>query len=203
MLLSTKTSNQARQRGHTLSTCISPYLCPWVPCSSPPAPLILILSRLSGSAVTEQTIYFFVLCVCVKANFTLPPVIIFVSQLLTKEFSDDKCPWRMPNGFRPKDSTLVGEGCHIGPKVRQDKTSVCVYCRVCFFVCVAALLNLCLLLLCCFLTLTDPLRIQPWSQDRRNQTKSNRESEISMDSRQKRTDKEVASKGRRRDKIVS
>ena len=29
---------------------------------------------------------------------------------------------------------------------------------------------------CCFLTLTDPLRIQPWSQDRRNQTKSNRES---------------------------
>ena len=31
---------------------------------------------------------------------------------------------------------------------------------------------------CCFLTLTDPLRIQPWSQDRRNQTKSNRESEI-------------------------
>ena len=52
-----------------------------------------------------------------------------------------------------------------------------------------------------FLTLTDPLRIQPWSQDRRNQTKSNRESEISMESRQKRTDKEVASKGHRRDKI--
>ena len=47
----------------------------------------------------------------------------------------------------------------------------------------------------------DPLRIQPWSQDRRNQTKSNRESEISMESRQKRTDKEVASKGHRRDKI--
>ena len=54
---------------------------------------------------------------------------------------------------------------------------------------------------CCFLTLTDPLRIQPWSQDRRNQTKSNRESEISMESRQKSTDKEVASKGHRRDKI--
>ena len=54
---------------------------------------------------------------------------------------------------------------------------------------------------CCFLTLTDPLRIQPWSQDRRNQTKSNRESEISMESRQKRTDKEVASTGHRRDKI--
>ena len=54
---------------------------------------------------------------------------------------------------------------------------------------------------CCFLTLTDPLRIQPWSQDRRNQTKSNRESEISMESRQKRTDKEVASKGHCRDKI--
>ena len=52
---------------------------------------------------------------------------------------------------------------------------------------------------CCFLTLTDPLRIQPWSQDRRNQTKSNRESVISME--QKRTDKEVASKGHRRDKI--
>ena len=36
-----------------------------------------------------------------------------------------------------------------------------------------------------FLTLTDPLRIQPWSQDRRNQTKSNRESEMSMESIQK------------------
>ena len=58
-----------------------------------------------------------------------------------------------------------------------------------------------LLLFCCFLTLTDPLRIQPWSQDRRDQTKSNRESEISMESRQTRTDKEVASKGHRRDKI--
>ena len=42
---------------------------------------------------------------------------------------------------------------------------------------------------CCFLTLTDPLRIQPWSQDRRNQTKSNRESEMSMESRHKMTDK--------------
>ena len=38
----------------------------------------------------------------------------------------------------------------------------------------------------CFLTLTDPLRIQPWSQRRRNETKSNRESEMSMESRQKR-----------------
>ena len=52
-----------------------------------------------------------------------------------------------------------------------------------------------------FLTLTDPLRIQPWSQDRRNHTKSNRESEVSRESRQKRTDKKVASKGHRRDKI--
>ena len=51
------------------------------------------------------------------------------------------------------------------------------------------------------LTLTDPLRIQPWSQDRRNQTKSNRESEISRESRHKRMDKKVASKGHRRDKI--
>ena len=52
-----------------------------------------------------------------------------------------------------------------------------------------------------FLTLTDPLRIQPWSQDRRNQIKSNRESEVSRESRQERTDKKVASKGHRRDKI--
>ena len=52
-----------------------------------------------------------------------------------------------------------------------------------------------------FLTLTDPLRIQPWSQDRRNQTKSNRKSEVSRESRQKITDKKVASKGHRRDKI--
>ena len=46
-----------------------------------------------------------------------------------------------------------------------------------------------LVMCCCFLTLTDPLRIQPWSQDRRNQTKSNRESEMSMESIQKRTGK--------------
>ena len=52
-----------------------------------------------------------------------------------------------------------------------------------------------------FLTSTDPLRIQPWSQDRRFQTKSNRESEISRESRQKRTDKKLASKGHRRGKI--
>ena len=51
-----------------------------------------------------------------------------------------------------------------------------------------------------FLTLTDPLRIQPWSQERRNQTKSNRESEVSRESRHKRTDKKVASKGHRRRK---
>ena len=59
-----------------------------------------------------------------------------------------------------------------------------------------------LLLFVVYLTLlTDPLRIQPWSQDRRNQTKSNRESEISRESRQKKTGKKVASKGHRRDKI--
>ena len=51
-----------------------------------------------------------------------------------------------------------------------------------------------------YLTLTGPLRIQPWSQGRRNQTKSNRKSEISRESRQKRTDKKVASKGHRRNK---
>ena len=58
-----------------------------------------------------------------------------------------------------------------------------------------------LLLFDVFLTLTDSLQIQPWSQDRRNQTKSNRESEVSRESRQNRTDKKVASKGHRRDKI--
>ena len=52
-----------------------------------------------------------------------------------------------------------------------------------------------------FLTLTDPLRIQPWSQGRWNQTKSNRESEVSRESRQKRTDEKVASEGHRRGKI--
>ena len=51
------------------------------------------------------------------------------------------------------------------------------------------IIGLLLLFCCCFLTLTDPLRIQPWSQDRRNQTKSNRESEMSMESIQKRTGK--------------
>ena len=54
-----------------------------------------------------------------------------------------------------------------------------------------------------YLTLTGPLRIQPWSQDRRNQTKSNRESEISRESRQKRTDKKLTSKGHRRNKITN
>ena len=58
-----------------------------------------------------------------------------------------------------------------------------------------------LLFVVVFLTLTDPLRIQPWSQDKRNQTKLNRESEISRESRQKITDMKLASKGHRRDKI--
>ena len=51
-----------------------------------------------------------------------------------------------------------------------------------------------------YLTLTDPLRTQPRSQDRRNQTKSNRKSEISRESRHKLTGKKVASKGHCRDK---
>ena len=71
-----------------------------------------------------------------------------------------------------RDDTLDLVQC---PKTRQDYT--CIYHYVCCCCC------------CCFLTLTDPLRIQPWSQDRRNQTKSNRESEMGMESRQKRTDK--------------
>ena len=54
-----------------------------------------------------------------------------------------------------------------------------------------------LLLFVVFLTLTDPLRIQPWSQDRRNQIKPNRESEISRKSRHKRTDKNIPSQARR------
>ena len=49
-----------------------------------------------------------------------------------------------------------------------------------------------------FLTLTDPLRIQLWSDDRRNQTESNREWERSRESRQKKTNKKVTSKGHRR-----
>ena len=52
-----------------------------------------------------------------------------------------------------------------------------------------------------YFTLTDSLRIQLWSQDRLNQTKSNRRTDISRESRQKRTDKKVASEGHRRDKI--
>ena len=67
--------------------------------------------------------------------------------------------------------------------------------------CVRLEVHCVLLFVVVYLTLTDSLRIQPWSQDRRNQTKSKRESEISMESRQKTTDKKVASKGRRRDKI--
>ena len=40
--------------------------------------------------------------------------------------------------------------------------NTCILCKV----------ESCCCCCCCFLTLTDPLRIQPWSQDRRNQTKS-------------------------------
>ena len=53
-----------------------------------------------------------------------------------------------------------------------------------------------------YLTLTDPLRIQLWSQDRWNQTKSNRDHDwkknTKHESRQKKTDKKVVSKGHRR-----
>ena len=73
------------------------------------------------------------------------------------------------------------------------KTNSAFLCMYCMYVCC-----------CCFvvyLILTDPLRIQPWSQNRRNQIKSNRKSEISREeSRQNRMDNKVASKGHRRDK---
>ena len=46
-----------------------------------------------------------------------------------------------------------------------------------------------------YLTLADPLRIQPWSQDRRNQTRS--EKKAGKADRRKRTQR-VASKGHRR-----
>ena len=63
-----------------------------------------------------------------------------------------------------------------------------------------SLLILFIVVVIVYITLiTDPLRIQPWSQDRRNQTKSNRKSEISRESGQKRTDKKVVSKGHRRE----
>ena len=78
---------------------------------------------------------------------------------------------------------------------------VCIYMYLCMFVFMYVSMYLCVVVVVVFLTLTDPLRIQPWSQDRRNQTKSNRESQISMESRPKRTDKKVANKGHRRDKI--
>ena len=60
-----------------------------------------------------------------------------------------------------------------------------------------------MLLFVVYLTLTDPPRIQPGSQDRRNQTKSNRKLEISRESRQKRTGRKATSKGHRRDKIYN
>ena len=52
-----------------------------------------------------------------------------------------------------------------------------------------------------FTLLTDPLRFQPWSQDRRNQIKPDREHgrrKKHMESRQKETDMNVACKGHRR-----
>ena len=73
--------------------------------------------------------------------------------------------------------------------------------RLCYCAVLCCVALYCFVVFVVLLTLTDPLRIQPWSQDRRNQTKSNRESEVSRESRQKRTDKKVASKGHRRDKI--
>ena len=57
-----------------------------------------------------------------------------------------------------------------------------------------------LLLVVDFTLLTDPLQIQPWPKDRQNQTKPKREfgEKKSRKSRQKKTDKKVASKGHRR-----
>ena len=73
----------------------------------------------------------------------------------------------------------IGAGKFLDKLLCMDQMYVVVLC-----------VNLCCCCCCCcFLTLTDPLRIQLWSQNRRNQTKSNRESEMSMKSRQKRTAK--------------
>ena len=70
----------------------------------------------------------------------------------------------------------------------------------------------CLKLIVVYLTLTDPLRIHPWSQDRRNQTKSNREhgrrQKRNRQSRQNETGKNqpakdiVARNGHRRDNHI-
>eukprot|EP00903_Cladosiphon_okamuranus_P008474 g8141.t1 len=49
--------------------------------------------------------------------------------LTTREFSD-KCPWTMPDGFRPKDSTLVGKGCHIGAKGQLKFSVIGQDCKI-------------------------------------------------------------------------
>ena len=48
-----------------------------------------------------------------------------------------------------------------------------------------------------YLTLTDPLRVQPWSQDRRDQTKSNRE-HVRRKMQGKQTDENGQEKGARK-----
>ena len=108
-----------------------------------------------------------------------------------------------------KPTVILSVHCHAGTTIfifnknkyiPQPKPKT-MYACVCVF---STIITEWIVVVCCFvvfLTLTDPLRIQPWSQDRRNQTKSNRESEISRESRQKRTDKKVASKVYCRDKI--
>ena len=59
MILIPKTSDQMRQRGHTLSTCAVIR----IPCAYPPASLRF--SRLSGLAATELTLSCVCVCVCV------------------------------------------------------------------------------------------------------------------------------------------
>eukprot|EP00752_Nemacystus_decipiens_P010410 g9277.t1 len=51
-------------------------------------------------------------------------------ELLTKREMSDKCPWTMPDGFRPKDSTLVGEGCHIKAKGRLSVSVIGQQCSI-------------------------------------------------------------------------
>ncbi|CAM9261058.1 unnamed protein product [Pylaiella littoralis] len=51
-------------------------------------------------------------------------------ELLTTRELTEKCPWSMPSGFRPKDSTLVGEGCHIGPKGTLKLSVIGRQCKI-------------------------------------------------------------------------
>ena len=121
-------------------------------------------------------------------------------------YADDACiVSRSPRGLERMMTVFVEVSGAFGLTISESKTET-MYMPIPRALATQIVFNATgqqLFVFVCYLTPTDPLRIQSCSQDRRNQTKSKPETwseKKSRESRPKEADKKVASKGHRRQK---